>query len=78
MRRWGVMRVQRRPPAVIVCSSWAGRQGLLMIGWGEAAEASGAAAADNDSDGDVAPPQDQRSFARALAIRVLILTFFSH
>ncbi len=38
--------------------NWAGRQGLLMIGWGEAAEASGAAAADDDSDGDVAPPQD--------------------
>lgn len=76
MRR-GVMSVRRRPPAL----SWsaaagAGRRGLLMIGWGEAAEASGAAAADDDSDGDVAPPQDQRSFARALAIRVLILTFF--
>jgi hypothetical protein len=50
------------PPAVIVCGSWRG--------------AAGAAAADDDSDGDVAPPQDQRYFARALAILVLVLTFF--
>ena len=46
------------------------------ICWGGAAGASGAAAADDDSDGDVARRRKTKDLLLALAIRVLILTFF--